>query len=263
MEMLFSRRQMLASLGAACAAHGAGNSHVRAGCLLTPESFEPLLDSMKEMQGLGYTGYSTNLRLLQAQYGRVEEARGQLAETGLDLIGVRALLPKHGELGTERALEDLGRQAMAARQFGARTLMVHSAGLAADGKFKPEDLEAKAKFFDECAKRCKEMGVIFVYRTQEAEFQNEAAEVLGLMAKTDYHITYFNLDLGRAVRVYPEAVTVFREHPSRTFAMEASFGEFKPGELAAAVKHTKWISWMIDAAPGTDSRGIMKKAFGV
>ena len=263
--MLHTRRTFLASVGLAAALNAAVNTRIRAACLVTADSFDALVESLREMQTLGYTGFSTTMRLLQSQADRIEEMRAKLSEVALDLVGVRATLPKYSELGNDRALEDLSRMAMAARQFGSRTLLVHSAGLAADGKFKPEELDAKGKFLDLCAKRCKETGVIFTYRTQEAEFQNEAAEISGLMAKTDRNITFYDLDLGHAIRVYPEAITFFRDNPSRTFAMEAPFGDpaFKTHELGAAVKHTHWISWLIDAAPGADSRGVIKKAFGV
>ena len=254
MGMLLTRRTMLASLGVAASLRAA-NTHVRAGCLITAASFDEMLVSLKEVQALGYTGFTTTMRLLQT---RAEDVRAQLSDTGLDLIGLRATLPKSAELGNERALEDLSRIAMAAKQFGARTLMLHSAGL---GKFKPEELDAKAKFFDLCARRCKETGVIFIYRTQEAEFQNEAAEVSGLVSKTDKNITYYDFDLARA----PEAIAFFRDNPSRTFAMEAPFADsaLKVHDLGAAVKHTKWISWLIDAVPGAESRGVLKRVFSI
>ena len=258
--MHLTRRTLLTMGAAAMTLRGAGNTRVRAGALVATDTFDALLAALKEIQALGYTGYSTTMRVLQTRSDRIDEMRGQLSETGLDLIGVRATLPKYAEFGADRALEDLARLAMAARQFGARTLMLHSVGLAPDGKFKPEEIDTKAKFLDLCARRCKETGVIFTYRTQEAEFQNGAAELTGLMERTDKNITYFDLDLARGLG----AIECFRDHPNRTFAMEAGFGEpgFKSQELAAAIKHTKWISWLIDAAPGAESRAVMKKAFG-
>ena len=254
--MHFSRRTLLASLGAV-ACLPAANTRIRAACLLVPDTFDTLLQRLKEMQGLGYTGYSTTMRLMQTQTDRVEEARAKLSDAALDLVGIRATLPK--------SLDDLSRFAMAARQFGARTLILQSPGLAPDGKFKPEELDEKAKFFDLCAKRCKEAGVVFTYRAQEAEFQNDAAEIKGLIAKTDKNLVYYNLDLAKASKAYPEAIAFFRDNPSRTFAMEAAFGDaaFPAHDLAAAVKHTRWISWLIDAAPTAESRGVMKKVFGV
>jgi sugar phosphate isomerase/epimerase len=241
--------------------------HVRPGCLSIADSFEDLLANLHEMQGLGYSGFATNFRILQTQSGQIDEARAQWAPLGLDLIGVRATLPNYVELGSERALEDIARLAMEARQFGARTLMLHSAGLAPDGKFSQEALEAKAKFLDQSGKRCLETGVFLNYRTQEAEFQNAAAEVAGLIAHTDVHNVYFDLDLGRASRVYPGAIDFFREHPGRTFSMEAPFADpdFRVHELLTAIRRTKWISWLIEnsAKPGEAARGTMKKVFGV
>ena len=262
---LIARRTFLASLGLAASLHAAGSSRIRAGCLVTPDSFDALLTALRDIQRLGYSGYSTTMRVLQTQSGQMEEVRAQLSEIALDLIGVRATLPHYGELGVDRALEEVARLAMAARQFGARTLILHSAGLGADGRFKPEDLDAKAKFFDQSAKRCKETGVIFIYRTQESEFLNDAAEIAGLIGKTDKNTVYYDLDLASASRAHAGAIAFFRDNPSRVFAMEAPFGDpqFKVHELAAAVKHTKWISWLIEAAPSEASRGVMKKAFGV
>ena len=240
----------------------APNQRIRAGCLATADSFDALLDVLKQMQGLGYSGFCTTLRLLQTQTGRIEEVRAQLSVPALDLIGVRASLPRYGE-DADRALEEIGRIAMAARQFGARSLIAHSAGLAPDGKFTPEALDAKAKFLDLAAKRCSETGIVFTYRTQDAEFQNDSAELTGLMSKTDVRKVYFSLDLARASKVYPDAVGLFRDHPNRTFAIEAPFGDYPAHELAAAIRHTKWISWLIEAAPAERPRAAIKKQFGV
>lgn len=262
--MKMTRRTLIASVASAALAPAA-SPHIRAGCLITADNFDALLASLRQAQTLGYAGYSTAMRILQTQSGRMEEVRAQLSEIALDLIGVRSSLPKYAELGVERALDEIARLAMAAKQFGARSLFLHSAGIATDGKFKQEDLDAKAKFFDQSAKRCKETGIIFVYRTQEAEFQNSAAEIGGLIEKTDKNIVYFDLDLMRAASVYPEAVSVFGDNPSRVFAMEAPFGDaqIKVHELAAAVKRTRWISWLIEGTPIEASRAAMKKAFGV
>jgi sugar phosphate isomerase/epimerase len=267
MKMLSTRRGFLASLGLAAAVRGAGMQKIRAGCLSVADTFDNLVLVLREMQGLGYSGFATTLRLLQSQSGQIDEARAQLGPIGLDLIGVRVALPKYGEMGVERGLDEIARLAMAARQFGSRTLTLHSPGLAADGKFAAEALDAKAGFLDQAGKRCIETGVLLAYRTQDAEFQNEAAEITGLVGKTDVHKVYFDLDLGRASRVYPGAIDFFRDHPGRTFAIEAPFGdpEFHTHELSAAVKRTKWISWLIEnsAQPSEASRSTVKKAFGV
>jgi sugar phosphate isomerase/epimerase len=257
--MLPTRRGFLAVLGFAASA---GTPKIRAGCLATPDSFDNLVLTLKEIAGLGYSGYATSLRLLQSQSGQVDEARAQLGPIGLDLIGVRAPLPHYAELGLDRALDEIARLAMAARQFGARTLMAHSPGLAADGKFAPEALDAKAKFLDAAGKRCIETGLLLNYRTQDAEFQNEAAEIAGLLLKTDARLVYFDFGL-----VHPAAIDFFRDHPARTFSLEGQFGdrEFPAHELAAAIKHTRWISWLIEtsAQPGEAARSGMKKIFGV
>lgn len=263
-----TRRGFLATLGLATAsvAH-AGPTKIRAGCLAIADTFDNLVLMLKEAAGLGYTGFSTSLRLLEGQAAQIEDVRTQLGPIGLDLIGVRHALPRLDDLGLERGLEEVGRLGMAARQFGSRTLMVHSPGLAPDGKFAAAALDAKAAFLDQAGKRCLEMGVLLAYRTQDAEFQNEAAEITGLLAKTEVRHVYYDFDLARAIRVYPGAIDFFKDHPSRTFSIEAPFAdpEFHSHELAAAIRRVKWISWLIEssAQPGEAARTAMKKTFGV
>ena len=267
MKMPSTRRTFLASIGlAASLPVNAASTRVRAGCMADADTFENLMLVLREMKGLGYTGFAANLRLLQTQSGRLAEAREQFADIGLDLIGVRTTLPRYNEMENDRAMDELSRIAMAAKQFGARTIMLHSAGLAPDGKFTPEALTAKTKFFNQAAKRCGETGVYFNYRTQDTEFLNEAAEIKALVDHTEKNV-YFDLDLSRATRYYAGAIDFFGEHPDRTFSLEAAFGDpqFRSAHLATAIKRTKWISWLIENSdkPGEVARTSMKKAFGV
>jgi len=266
MLMSSTRRTFLASVGLAAALPlAAAPTRVRAGCVADAETFDELITLLRKLRDLGYSGFSANLKLLQTQSGHLDEVRGQLSEIGLDLIGVRTLLPRYNEMENDRAMDELSRVAMAAKQFGARSLMMHSGGLAPDGKFTASALAAKIKFFNQAAKRCGETGVYFNYRTQGVEFRNDGAEVKGLIAGTEKNV-YFDFDLDYATRAYPAAVEVFNENPGRTYAMEGQFTEgiFKVHELAAAVKKNKWISWLIESSPTPNeaSRSAMKKAFG-
>jgi inosose dehydratase len=256
---MLSRRDMLRMTAALAAVKGASGatSHVRAGCQtnawdLDPSRFETLLGALNDIRDMGFAGFETHLRYLQPQMNRQEEARAEIASRELVFIGVHTNLPKYEQLGEERAVDDAGRLAMAAKQFAAKTLILNRTGPVAD-----DISDAKAKFLDAAAKRCREMGVILTYHTL-------AAEAAALVEKTDPKSVYFMLDLDAA------GLDFFKDHPGRVYAVHMQDAD-PVRELASAVRRAKWISWLVHEegepkqgkAGAETSRAAIKKMFGV
>ena len=244
---MLTRRNLLRITAAASlvgkTATGAA-ARVKAGCQtnawdIDPARFETLLSALSEIRELGFTGFETQLRYLQPQMNRQEEARAEIASRELTFIGVHTNMPKYEELGEERALEDIGRHAMAAKQFGAKTLIVNST------------TSPPPKFIDAAAMRSLEMGVIFALHAK----QTEAA---ALIDQTNAKTVYFMLDLAEG------GADFFKNHPSRIYCVHLQ-NEEGLHELAAAVRHTKWISWLVHEGKSSVavSRAAMKKEFGV
>ena len=236
---MITRRELLACTGMGATLALGATAHVRAGCStsgwdLDPSRFETVLQALTEIRDLGFSGFETHLRYLRPQMNRQEEARAEIASKELVFLGVQVNLPNLDELGLDRALEDFGRQAMAAKQFGAKSIMASGA-------------TKDPKFVDAVAMRSLEMGVTFVLRVDNAAT---------LVEQTNPKTVYF--------AVGAADVEFFQNHPGRTFAIHLE-NEDGLREIASAARKTKWISWLVHEGKSSpaDSRAAMKKVFGV
>lgn len=282
--MILSRRSLLAGAAGLVSTRLTGAAKApRPGCQangwnLDPAHFDLLLTAIREMKELGFQGYETNIRFLQPQLGRVAEAKAALDQIGLEFIGAHTGLPK--------TADEVSKIADQARQFGAHALVVSHGGLSKTGEFTEEALDLKAKLLNEAGRRCTAAGLTLAYHNHQPEFQNHAAEELGLIRKTDPKLVSLLLDIGHAWLADPDAISVFRDHPDRCFGLHVrdfhnresvplGQGEFPLRELAAAIKKSGWSGWLIDEEerpnmpdkPGKKatgpSRKTMKEVFGV
>jgi len=291
--MLLSRRSVLAgaaSLVAAAGVPGAAKAP-RPGCQangwnLDPAKFDLLLTAIREMKELGFQGFETNIRFLQPQLSRLAEARAALDQIGLEFIAAHTGLPNYSQMGIEAAGGEISKLAGQARQFGAHALVVSHGGLSKNGQFSEEALDRKAQMLNVAGKRCADAGLTLAYHNHQPEFQNHAAEELGLIRKTDPKLVFLMLDIGHAWLADPDAISVFAANPQRAFGLHVrdfhnresvplGQGEFPLRELAAVIQRTGWSGWLIDEEerpndpdkPGKKatgpSRKTMKEIFGV
>lgn len=282
--MIPTRRSLLAGAASLLATQlpGAPNGP-RPGCQangwnLDPARFDLLLTAIREMKQLGFQGYETNIRFLQPQLSRLPEARSALNEIGLEFIGAHTGLPKTGD--------EVSKLADQAKQFGAHALVVSHGGLSKTGQFTEEALDAKAQLLNDAGRRCADAGSTLAYHNHQPEFQNHAAEELGLIRKTDPKLVFLLLDIGHAWLADPDAISVFAANPNRAFGLHVrdfhnresvplGQGEFPLRELAEVIRKTQWSGWLIDEEerpnlkdkPGKaaigPSRKTMKEVFGV
>jgi sugar phosphate isomerase/epimerase len=294
--MTLSRRNLLAgaagvlAAGAAPVAQGAAKAP-RPGCQangwnLDPAMFDLLLTAVREMQGLGFQGFETNLRFVQPQLDRVKEARAALEQFGVEFIGAHTNVPDYDKLGLEPAADQVTKAAEQARAFGARALVMSHKGLSPTGEFSAQVLDQKVKMLNLAGKRCADAGLTLAYHNHQPEFRNQAAEELGLLRGTDPKLVFLMLDIGHAWLANPDAISVFAAHPERAFGLHVrdfhsresvplGQGEFPLQQLADVVRKTGWSGWLIDEEerpnlpdkPGVKatgpSRKTMKEIFGV
>lgn len=289
---ILSRRSLLAGAAGVLTATGrAEGKSPRPGCQanawnLDPTRFDLLLTAIKEMKELGFQGFETNLRFVQPQINRVQQAREALQEAGIEFIGAHTGLPNYEKIGIEKAGDQIAKAAADARQFGARALVVSHKGLSPAGEFPAEPLETKARMLNLAARRCADAGLTLAYHNHQAEFRNHAAEELALLRATDAKLVFLMLDIGHAWLADPDAISVFATHPERAFGLHVrdfhngvsvplGQGEFPLRQLAAAIRKAGWGGWLIDEEerandvekPGKSatgpSRKTMKEIFGV
>src|SRR5215471_15891325 len=101
------------------------NKRPRPGCQanawnLDPANFDLLLTAIKEMKELGFAGFETNIRFVQPQLSRAQQAREAIGQYGLEFIGAHTGLPNYEKLGAENFGDQITKLAADAKQFGAR-----------------------------------------------------------------------------------------------------------------------------------------------
>ena len=291
--MILSRRSLLqaaAGLAAGPRVRGAQQA-LRAGCQangwnLDPANFNLLLTAIRDMKELGFEGFETNIRFFQPQLEKAAETRAALDRTGMEFIAAHTNLPNYEKLGMEQAGDQVTKLANEAKQFGAHALVVSHGGLSKAGQFTDDALDRKAQALNLAGKRCADAGLTLAYHNHQPEFQNHAAEELGLLRKTDPKVVYFMMDIGHAWLANPDAIQVFAEHTQRVFGLHVrdfhnresvplGQGEFPLKDLAAAIRRSGWKGWLIDEEerpnladkPGMKaagpSRKTMREIFGV
>jgi sugar phosphate isomerase/epimerase len=290
--MMLSRRGLLTGAAGVFAAALKGAPKLpRPGCQangwnLDPARFDLLLTAIREMKQLGFQGFETNIRFLQPQLGRVQEARAALDAIGLEFVGAHTGLPNYEKIGMEKAAGEITKLAAEARQFNARALVVSHSGLSPTGEFTQEALERKCKMLELAGSRCADAGLTLAYHNHQPEFRNHAAEETGLLRGTDPKLTFFMIDIGHAWLADPDAISVFKANTARAFGLHVrdfhnresvplGQGEFPLRELARVIHESGWSGWLIDEEerpndpdkPGKKatgpSRRTMKEIFGV
>jgi sugar phosphate isomerase/epimerase len=286
-----NRREFLAGTAVFAAGARGTAKAPRPGCQanawnLDPAHFDLLLTAVREMKELGFEGFETNLRFLQPQLNRLQEARAELDSIGLQLVGAHASLPDYEKLVADKAADAIATIADEARKFGAHAVVVSHKSLSPTGEFSEAALERKTKMLNLAGRRCADAGLKLAYHNHHPEFANHAAEENGLLRGTDPQLVSLMLDIGHAWIADPDAISVFAAHPDRAFGLHVrdfhnkvsvplGQGEFPLKELSQVIRRTGWSGWLIDEEerpnepdkPGKKatgpSRKAMKAIFGV
>lgn len=279
----FSRRSFLAGLAAACASPA--QARPRVGCQangfpLKPGDFAALLEALREMKRLGYSGFECNYRFVQDQFDRAREARSQIEATSVKFIGAHVNLKEMlGPRGAEIA------RGLAA--LGAEAAVMSAAGLSPEGQFSRAALLEKARQVETVARLVKTHGLLLAYHNHNPEFANQNAEMNGLAENTDPGLVSFMVDAGHGYLGGGDPAAFLARYPTRVYGIHLKTfrgkdvsgqvplgqGDFGFEALAAAIRKAKWAGWLIveegggprpgnTAALGPD-RDYIRRVFGV
>jgi inosose dehydratase len=263
---LSHRRQFLKALSmfGALAASGSlfakssGRLHV--GCQangypLSPGDFNGLLDALRNMKSLGYTGFECNVRFVQGQFHRAAQARQEIEQTGVEFIGAHTNM-------SQATSDGFSEVAKGVHALGAKFMVMSGEGLARDGKFAKPELVHKAAKLTEQSKVCRDAGLRLAYHNHNPEFANHNAEIEALAQETDPDLVHFLIDGGHAYLGGGDPVAFLRAHSKRvcgfhikTFKGTAQVplgqGDFDFAELAATIRKTHWNGWLITEEGGS------------
>jgi len=272
--MTMSRRDLLSSIpaGAMLSALSltAAPPGPRIGCqtnawALKPGDFGAFLDVLKTLKSLGFEGFETSFRNVQAQYANAAAARARIEQSGLAFYGVHVFLPQYDPRTRVAPIDLVKATADGGAALGAERVILSGGGLVTDGRVGDEDLAQKVAGLQEAARYCRELGLGFAYHNHGPEFAAGGAEIAGLIERTDPALVSFLVDCGWAYRARVDLAAFFTKHRARISGLhlrdfkgeqQVPLGQGEVGwaPLAAAVRTSGWDGWVLaeeERADGT------------
>lgn len=255
---------------------------VRVGCQangfpLKAGEFPSLLAALQKMHELGYTGFECNIRFVEGEFARVEEARKRIEDTGVAFIG--------SHLGMSQVKPDVfPRWLEKVAALGGKAIVMSGNGLAANGIFPREAALKKAAELDALGRQCRQAGLHLAYHNHNPEFANHNAEIEALAGATDATAVDFLMDAGHARLGGGDPAAFMRKFSGRILGCHLKTyqgpmqvplgqGDWEFDDLAAAIKSTQWGGWLITEEGGgpkpgntaalAPDRAYIRKVFGV
>jgi inosose dehydratase len=249
---MMSRRSLM--LGAGGAALGATKVHAGAqtnAWTIDGKDLNSLLHVLGSMKRLGFEGFETSFRNVQAQFDKPQPAREELKKTGLRFFGVHVFLLQYDPQTSIGPWDLLQTVVDGGKALGAERLIVSGASTP-----DPAVLSRKAKALDRVGRYCREKGMKFGYHNHDAEFREKGRQIEALLRETDPALFHLILDAGHAQEGGANVAEFFTRHADRIDGLhlrDARAGKEVPlGEgdydwrpLAAAVARVKWDGWVL------------------
>jgi len=251
---------------------------------IKPGDFPMFLRVLGELKALGFEGFETSFRNVQAQYADPAPARASLAASGLAFFGVHVFLTEYDPRTRVAPMDLVKATADGAAALGAQRVILSGAGLVRDGRVAEGDLAQKAAGLEEAARYCRGRGVGFAYHNHGPEFAAGGAEIAGLIGRTDPALVAFLVDAGWAYRAGVDLAAFFTTHRARIAGLHLrdftgeqqvplGQGDVDWAPLASAIRASAWDGWVMaeeeradGSKPGASAAGparaTLRKLFG-
>jgi sugar phosphate isomerase/epimerase len=249
---MMSRRSLM--LGATGAALGAAKPHAGAqtnAWTIDPKDLNSLLQVLRTVKRLGFEGFETSFRNVQAQFDHPQAASDEFRKIGLQFFGVHVFLTAYDPQTSIGPWDLLKTVADGGKALGAERLIVSGASTP-----DPAALSRKAKALDRAARYCFDKGMKFGYHNHGAEFRENGRQIEALLRDTDKALVHLILDAGHAQEGGANVAEFFTKHSSRVDALHLrdarqgkevplGQGDYDWRPLAAAVARAKWDGWVL------------------
>lgn len=274
---VLSRRGFLGGLAAIARPESSG---LKVGCQanawpLVEGNFPQLLDALREMRQLGYTGFECNIRFVKGQFGNASAARKAIDNTGVRFIGAHT------------SMEAWQPDSFAVACAGVASLgaerIVMSARPAPTDNFSVA-LWVKGSRLAALAQRAHEEHIRIAYHNHNDEFARGNAEMEELVRLIAPEQMDFLVDAGHGYLGRGDPPAFVEKHSKRVFGFHIKTfrgqeqvplgsGDFGFEKLASVIRSTGWTGWLITeegggaksgnrAAVGPD-RNYIRRVFGV
>lgn len=292
-----TRRQFLASVPAGIFAAPAfldaraEPAGVKIGCQtnawrIDPNDFNQVLAVLRKLKELGFEGFETGFRNVQAQFASAAVARKQIEQTGLRFFAAHIFLEKYDAQTHIPPQELIAAVARGAARLGAQRLVVSGRNLWEVDK-PTFAYDAKAHALNEAGRVCRKLGLRLAYHNHSPEFTKSAGddvEIEYLIRNTEPRLVDFLIDCGWAFRARADVPAFFNRYHKRITGLHLrdfkgdtqiplGQGDFPLTALAAEIEKAKWNGWVLNEEerlsgekPGESAvapaRQALKQAFG-
>jgi inosose dehydratase len=225
---------------------------------IDPKRFETFLSTLETIKQIGYQGFESSFRNVQAQFDSPSPARRQIEQTGLTFFGIHIFLPGFDQYDAATHIAPPSLYEPVARggaSLGAKHLVLSGAPCAdADQlKRKIEGLNAAGRF-------AQSAGLTVAYHNHWWEFESkigeaQKSEIEALYTQTDPSLVHFVLDAGHAYHGGADVPAFIRAHYSRIIGFHLrdykngklstlGTGTFPLAQVAATIRQIGWTGWV-------------------
>jgi sugar phosphate isomerase/epimerase len=251
---------------------------------IKPGDFSSFLGVLGDLKALGFEGFETSFRNVQAQYADAAAARARIEQAGVAFFGVHIFLTEYDPRTRVAPMDLVKATADGGAALGAQRLILSGGGLVRDGKVAEADLALKVAGLEEAARYCRTRSLAFAYHNHGPEFAADGAEIKGLIARTDPALVSFLVDCGWAYRAGVDLAAFFTAHRARIAGLHLrdfkgeqqvplGQGEVNWAPLASAIRAAGWAGWVMaeeeradGSKPGTSAaapaRETLRTLFG-
>lgn len=220
---------------------------------IDPQNFQSFLDTLGVVKQIGYQGFESGFRYVQAQFGDPRPARRQIEQTGLTFFGIHIFLPgfdlydPQTHIAAPSLYEPVARGGAA---LGARHLILSGAPCQT-----PEQLRQKIQGLNAAGRFARSLGISAAYHNHWWEFQSKIGEIEALYTQTDPELVHFVLDAGHAYHGGADVPAFIRAHSKRIIGFHLrdykngrfttlGTGTFPLAQVAHTIEQVGWKGWV-------------------
>lgn len=215
--------------------------------------FQTFLDTLELIKGIGYQGFESSFRNVNAQFDNPAPARRQIEQTDLTFFGIHIFFPdemydQSTKIAAASVYEPVARGGAA---LGAKHMILSGAPCA-----DRDQLKRKIEALNTAGRFAQSAGITAAYHNHWWEFQSKIGEIEALYKETDPALVSFVLDAGHAYHGGANVPAFIRSRSSRIvgihlrdFTKDGHFislgqGTFPLTEVAATIKQIGWRGWV-------------------
>lgn len=215
---------------------------------IDPKRFQSFLDVLELVKQIGYQGFESSFRNVQAQFDDPAPARRQIEQTGLTFFGIHIFFPDPGydqqtHIAAPSVYEPVARGGAA---LGARHLILSGFPTA-----NSEQLKRKIEGLNAAGKFARSVGLGLAYHNEYWP----AEEIEAMYTETDPELVHFLLDCGHAFHAGADVPAFIRKHYKRIVGFHLrdfkngrlvtlGTGEFPLDKVAHTIEQVGWKGWV-------------------